>query len=103
MTRGQTLVSVTYQFSARPNKENFEVGSGESAIEVNYKRGWDYMWIRYEPKVSENTLIRRPASVHVNQVYERKNFGLLSIGTTFPKVHAPSSTFDNGLGGRGSA
>jgi hypothetical protein len=61
------------------------------------------MWIRYEPKVSENTLIRRPASVHVNQVYERKNFGLLSIGTTFPKVHAPSSTFDNGLGGRGSA
>jgi hypothetical protein len=103
MTRGQTLVSVTYQFSARPNKENFEVGSGDSAIEVNYKRGWDYMWIRYEPKVSENTLIRRPASVHVNQVYDRKNFGLLSIGTTFPKVHAPSSTFDNGLGGRGSA
>lgn len=103
MTRGQTLVSVTYSFSARPNKENFSVGAGANAIEVSFKRGWDYMWIRYEPKVSQNTLIRRPASVHVNQVYERKNFGLLSIGTTFPKVYATNASIDNGLGGRGNA
>lgn len=107
MTRGQTLVSVTYSFSARPNQENFWVGSSvgnpPTGIEVSFKRGWDYMWIRYQSSVSENTLIRRPASVHVNQVYERKNFKLLSIGTKFPRVFAPKANIDNGLSDRGNA
>jgi hypothetical protein len=93
MTRGSSLASVTYQFAARPTRENFKVGAGSSAIEVNFKRGWEYMWVRYGKSVSSNTLIQRPLSVHVNAIYELEDFAALSIGTKFPTVYQPKSVW----------
>lgn len=95
MTRGATLASVTYQFAARPTRENFKVGNGDNAIEVSFKRGWDYLWVRYGTKVENNTtMIRRPLSVHVNQIYELADFNGLAIGVAkFPQVYQPKSDF----------
>ena len=95
MTRGATLASVVYSFSARPTRENLKVGSGSNQIIVNYKRGWDHMWIRYGDRVSNGTsLIKRPLSVHVNQIYEMTEFARLQIGgAQFPKVYQTKSDF----------
>ena len=94
MTRGATVASVVYSFSARPTKENMKVGSGSNEIIVNFKRGWEFMWIRYGNRVSSNSLIKRPLSVHVNQIYEMTDFAKLQIGgTAFPKVYQPKSDF----------
>jgi hypothetical protein len=38
------------------------------------------MWIRYEDEVSNNTLLKRPRHVYVNQVYSPANFAALGIG-----------------------
>lgn len=101
MTRGQTLVSVVYSFSARPNRENFWVGSSAPSvgggppqgIQVTIKRGWDHMWVRYAKKTDSNCLVPTPEAVYVNQVYELKDFSRLRIGTAWPAVYAPRETF----------
>lgn len=74
---------LTYKFTASPN-----AGSGETwpALEIGdvtgiEKKGQDFLWVRYEGDVQENTFIQKPKHVYVNQVYRRSNFSSLGIGT----------------------
>jgi hypothetical protein len=89
MQRGATLASVSYQFAARPTRRNFTVGP----ITVTEKRGWDYMWIRYGSSTDNGYAVQRPLSVHINQVYELGDFSRLAIGTRFPGVYQPRTSF----------
>lgn len=68
---------VTYEFEARPNRQNFSVG----AIQVGSKRGHEYLWARYEKEVNVNrdVTVRVPTAVYIEQVYEEYNFSLLGI------------------------
>jgi hypothetical protein len=102
MTRGQTLVSIVFSFQAKPNRENFWVGSSQGGvgginepqgIQVTTKRGWDFMWVRYSQKESNNSVVPTPEAVYVNQVYELADFSGLKIGTTWPAVYQSRQTF----------
>ena len=103
MTRGQTMVAITYSFSARPTRQNFKVGSGAFAINVAIKYGWDYLWVKYAKSSvgatsgglgNFNTFVAPvPAVVYIDKIYERKDFAKLSIGTSFPAVYQPRQSF----------
>ena len=45
------------------------------------KKGWDYLWIRYEDSdnLAAKSLIKKPASVHVEQVYDTGNLSLIGF------------------------
>jgi hypothetical protein len=47
------------------------------------KKGWEYMWIRYEDAEDEDAkqIVKRPSAVFIEQVYDYGDFSDLNIGT----------------------
>ena len=76
--KGDGPWSLSYKFVASPNVTNETIGS----IAGVEKRGHDYLWIRYEDSVTDNTLLKKPKFVYVNKVYRDGSFSGLGIGTT---------------------
>ena len=74
--RGLEAWEITYSFAASPNAVNLAVGG---IVGVN-KKGWEYLWVRYADVEDQKVLVKQPASVHVERVYESGNFALLGIG-----------------------
>lgn len=68
---------VTHQFMSNPNLTNIDVTDD---IIVPSKRGWDYLWVGYEPEVSGNFLLQVPKAAYVEQVYREADFGQIGIG-----------------------
>jgi hypothetical protein len=69
-------VEITYSFSGSPNRSNFTVGS----ITVTGKKGWEYMWVRYEDAEDSaaKALVKKAVAVYVQKVYE--NGALSGLG-----------------------
>lgn len=69
---------ITFRFAVSPNKTNLDVGG----IKVTSKKGWDYLWARYGSEESEDkrSIIKKPTSVYVEQVYPSGNFSSLGLG-----------------------
>jgi hypothetical protein len=45
------------------------------------KKGWEYLWVRYQDAEDADVLVKQPAAVYVEQVYPYGDFSLLGIGT----------------------
>jgi len=77
--RGEEDWEITFRFQATPNVTGLQVGN----ITGINKKGWEYLWVRYDDEVdnSARTLVKRPAAVYVEQVYQYADFSLLGIGT----------------------
>jgi len=100
--RGLDDYEITFNFEAIPNKTDLEIGS-ITGIE---KKGWEYLWIRYEEKVvnyvmmgeTREMIVQEPLAVYIEQVYEEGNFGALDIT---PDAGFVAVTFDeqNNLSG----
>jgi len=75
--RGEEDWEITFRFAASPNRWDLTVGS----ISGIRKRGWEYLWVRYVDEEDDGVLVKRPASVYVEQVYEYGDFRQLAIGT----------------------
>ena len=80
--KGDGPWNLSYKFVASANQ-----GSGKTypAITIGSisgieKDGHDYLWVRYEDTVSNNSLIKRPKAVYVDKVYGRADFNELGIG-----------------------
>lgn len=76
--------SLSYKFAASPN-----CGTGLTlpAIQIGdiagvKKLGWEYMWIRYEAASENSSIVKKPAYVYVDKVYNSSDFSTLGIGTT---------------------
>ena len=78
--RGDESWELTFRFAALPNVTGLVVGD----ITGIAKKGWEYMWVRYEDAEDSGskTLVKKPTSVHVEQVYGTSNFSGLGIGTS---------------------
>ena len=85
-SRSQTMVAVTFSFSARLNRSDFSVG----AITGINKKGWDYLWVEYETVSTSDVAVKKPRYVYVARVYERVDFADatkgLGIGVDWPQV-----------------
>lgn len=80
--KGDGPWSLAYKFIQSPNAgpdatlPAITIGS----ITGITKKGHEYLWVRYEPAVESNDLIKRPKYVYVNRVYKEKTFSTLGIG-----------------------
>lgn len=72
-----TTWELQFKFGFSKNRSNLTVGD----ITVTTKRGWEYLWIRYSSSVDQNSLIKKPAFVYIEQVYAYADFSKLKIGT----------------------
>jgi hypothetical protein len=57
---------ITYRFSYSPNLTNQTIGD----ITGIAKKGWEYLWVRFQDDESNSTPIKEPASAHVERVYD---------------------------------
>lgn len=69
---------IAFSFAARPNRYDVTIGT-ITGIE---KRGWDYLWIRYEETedTGAGAMVQRPVAVYVERVYPWGDFLRLGIG-----------------------
>ena len=75
--RGQDDWELTFRFAASPNVANLQLGN----ITGIQKEGWQYLWVRYadDEDTTAKTLIKRPVSAYVEQVYPYGDFSLLGL------------------------
>lgn len=68
---------ITYRFAASPNLTGIVIGD-ITGIE---KKGWEYLWVQYmdEEDATAKSMIKRPWSVHIEQVYPYGDFGDLHV------------------------
>lgn len=71
--RGQKIkpVPITYKFAGSENRTDIIVGSNPAQIS---KRGWDYMWVRYERLEDSGLDYPVPVHAYVDQVYPELAF-----------------------------
>ncbi|MBI5725919.1 MAG: hypothetical protein HZA50_18310 [Planctomycetes bacterium] len=69
------FIEVTYKFAASPNKTGITIGD----IIGIAKKGWHYLWVRYEDAEdsSAKTIVKKPVAAYVEKVIEEANLGLL--------------------------
>jgi hypothetical protein len=75
--KGDGPWNLSYKFIASPNATGLTVGS----IPGIAKKGHEYLWVLYEDDVSDDTLLKKPKAVYVNQVYKTASFAGLGIGS----------------------
>ena len=73
--KGSGTWEMNFKFAASPNKTGIQIGN----ITGIAKKGWEYLWVRYEKNTDANVLVQTPASVHVHQVYEYGDFSGLGF------------------------
>jgi len=63
---------VTFALAASPNATNLTLGP----ITGINKKGWEYLWVRYEDAedTTAKALVKRPVAVYVEKVYEETSF-----------------------------
>jgi hypothetical protein len=74
--RGMEDWEITFSFAASPNAVGLTVGD----ITGIDKKGWEYLWVRYQDAEDADVLVKQPAAVYVEQVYPFGDFSLLGIG-----------------------
>lgn len=75
----ETDWQVNFKFAASPNQTGLSVGD-ITGIE---KKGWEYLWIRYEDSVDTdaNMANKKPIAVYIERVYRWGAFATLGIGS----------------------
>jgi hypothetical protein len=71
----QPFCSITFDFDCRPNDPAFYV----KAVPPFPKKGWEYVWIRYQDDVNSDTLIRKPVAAYKNKIYKDEEWNALRI------------------------
>ena len=75
--RGSDDWELVYRFASSPNMSQIVIGDIKGIV----KGGWEYLWVQYtdEEDTNAQTLIKRPMSVHIEQVYPYRNFDRLRL------------------------
>ena len=75
--RGDQPWEFRFEFAASPNLRDLDV----DAIAGITKRGWDYLWLRYEQYADDEhkVMLRKPVAAYVEQVYPEGDFSRLRI------------------------
>ena len=73
---------ITFKFAAAANAVNIPIGGNPAAplITVPAKKGWEYLWVRYQDDVDAGAIVKKPIAAYVEQVYEDGDFSTIGIG-----------------------
>ena len=68
---------ITYRFAVSPNETGLTVGD----IAGIDKKGWEYLWVRYEDAEdgAAQAVVKRPVAAYVERVYPETAFAALGI------------------------
>lgn len=85
-SRSDGGVPVSLRFAGSPNRTSYVINPsapGADQITVASKKGWEFLWVMYEPQAdSTNKLVvPRPIGAYVEKVYEESDFSNLGVGT----------------------
>jgi len=72
---GDNEWELTYKFAASPNKTGIVIGP----IQGIDKKGWEYLWVRFEDDAVNNGLTKTPVCAYVEVVYDTAAFSALGI------------------------
>lgn len=74
-TKYDDLWEVTYSFAVQQNQSSLTIGD----ISGISKRGWDYLWVRYEDDIDSSTkkVLKKPVAVYVEKIYLGTDFSSL--------------------------
>ena len=72
-----SLIEITFEFQASPDVTDLTIGP----ISGITKPGWAYLWVKYDDGASENSAVKVPKAVYVEQVYQEGDFSGLGIPT----------------------
>lgn len=75
--RGDGPWTLTYKFVASKNETDLTIGEIDGVV----KKGHDYLWVTYDTVVESDRAIQRPKHVYCTQVYRKKDFSILGIGS----------------------
>jgi hypothetical protein len=66
--RGDEDWEITFNYAASPNVTGLMVGD----IGPVSKKGWEYLWVRYEDAEDEDAMcvVKRPVQVNIEKAYE---------------------------------
>lgn len=81
--RGTNPWSITFKFASAPNRTDIKIGDGSEFTGIA-KKGWEYLWVRYQPTELTGDLkimTQKPVAVYVEKVYRLGDFAALGIGT----------------------
>ncbi len=85
--RGTEDWEITFKFTASPNATGLAVGRiiGANGTLVDKitginKKGFEFLWVRYEDAADAGYLVKQPEFVYVERVNEWGNFGDIGIG-----------------------
>jgi len=76
--KGNGPWSLSFKFSASKNQTGITIGS----ISGIQKKGWHYLWVRYQTDADSSSVYQTPKAVYVSKVYQDADFSGLGIGTT---------------------
>lgn len=68
--RGEEDWDVNFKYAASPNVEGVTIGD----IRDVKKRGWEYLWIQYIDSIDQGHLVKIPAFVYVEELFEEADF-----------------------------
>ena len=74
--KGNGPWSLSFKFAASKNETGITIGS----ISGIQKKGWHYLWVRYETASDTSSVFQRPKAVYVSKVYQEGSFSGLGIG-----------------------
>jgi len=76
--RGAGDWEISFRFAASQNRDDIMVGG----IGPIAKKGWEYLWVRYEDAedTAAKALIKKPVAVYIEKVYYGTDFTSLGIG-----------------------
>lgn len=76
--RGNGDWEITFSFAGSPNRKGIVIEGLDGSID---KKGWDYLWVRYQKADGDKGMYMKPVQANVEQVYETYDFSILGIGT----------------------
>lgn len=75
----QPYVAVTFEFQCRPNRTVYEWFENLGPL---FKKGWEFMWIRYTPTLPPGAgpqIIPTPEALYIDRIYEEQGWANLRI------------------------
>lgn len=89
-TGDQPFVSVTFDWECRPNQEFYPFPGAAGMMK---KKGWEYLWLKYEDESASGSLIRVPVAAYKNSVYSEaswEDLGVVSRGIGAQRAGIPA-------------
>lgn len=75
------FAQVTFEFDCRPNVDAYAV----AGLTPFPKKGWEYVWLRYESTAASNQLVRRVLAAYKNRVFDSADWSTLQITGNNPQ------------------